>query len=401
MDVAGINSLVFYKTPHQNILLLGEAHRIGKCPPEKQDVYSVGDYVEMIFESKPDDKCLDFFTEIPTKKSYRTKHLNLMYNSGLDETYDFFFPLSRNKKFKTRFHFIDARTLDKNFIDTNEIYEIFQDYGPNSPYSLRELYKIAISRKKCEDYDFEDFKELGLEKEIIEKFVEVVTIEDLLHVLAYLLDINAQINRDYFVKFIKALEFFSGNKFFTSYKDLFRVIGYLLNINPEINRDYFKRFKKALEIFTGFRDKILTSYEDIEEWEEEYFKILRKELSKIDTSMIKVLEFKKYLLRANLECVYSVKYFYSMYGELISCITTIPMDAYTLSRLFIKFKEDKPERACNGKPISHVIIHTGSYHTDIYDNFLEQVFGPPEIRIKNEDNTDLCLEVPEFDFWER
>lgn len=170
---------------------------------------------------------------------------------------------------------------------------------------------------------------------------------------------------------------------------ILKAVDYLLTINQRGNRSAFLKVVKAFRKTGNWEDP-----EDIEIWEKSYFKIIEKELSKIDTTIIS-----REKLISNLRSVY--RYLLENGSELPEYLLMIvPMDLYVLSRMFIRF-DDKPNTICNKPTIDNIIIHSGSTHTNVYQLFLTMTFEiSPEISEENENLDDLCLPVRDFDFWE-
>lgn len=174
-------------------------------------------------------------------------------------------------------------------------------------------------------------------------------------------------------------------------KDLLKVIDYLLTINRRGNREYFEKVFRKFEEFEAAKD-----FEEIESWEKEYFKIIEKELKKLNTEIIS-----RKILITNLRETYHQKIEESSdsYATAIGVILDIPMDLYILSRMFIRF-DDKPSATCTKSTIDNIIIYSGSAHTETYRDFLNLSFRTePQINISNSYIENLCLEIPDFDFW--
>lgn len=176
-----------------------------------------------------------------------------------------------------------------------------------------------------------------------------------------------------------------------SESDLTNAIDYLLHINTEENRECFlKIFRTYAEIERFYDLSAILS------WEKEYFKIINKEMSKLDTSMIT-----KETLISNLSSTY--KYIKdtsvdNRYEELMLLVLTVPMDVYTLTRMFIKF-EEKPNSICALPTVDNVIVYSGAQHSIIYEHFLKITFEEPKIKSVSESENDLCVSIPKFDFW--
>lgn len=180
-----------------------------------------------------------------------------------------------------------------------------------------------------------------------------------------------------------------------SKSDLRRAIDYLLTINQEENIFYFHKIFKVFEEL-GFE------INDVNFWEESYFKIINKELGKLDKTIIS-----RETLISNLKDTYEHIIFNRPEGfdsgdefdELFGLLVMVPMDVYTLSRMFVKF--NKQGGSCNKSTVDNIIIHSGNAHTLIYEHFLNTLFGiQPEVRETNKFVDDLCLLVPKFNFWD-
>lgn len=175
-------------------------------------------------------------------------------------------------------------------------------------------------------------------------------------------------------------------------KVLLGALDYLLCFNKEKNQTYFN------EIFRVIDEEFGVNFDStIEIWEYIYFKTIEKELKKLDKEIIS-----KKILIENLRTTYHYlikKSGKGSYNEILSLLLSVPMDLYTLSRMFIKFNEKQSE-VCDKRTIENVIICADLVHTITYEHFLLITFKKePEIRFTNESSSDLCLSVKDYDFW--
>ena len=175
-------------------------------------------------------------------------------------------------------------------------------------------------------------------------------------------------------------------------ENIIKAMDYLLTIDREENRYYF------LSIFYEFNKLGFgLNGDELLSWEHDYFEIIEKELGKLDESIID-----RNTLILNLRETYhrEMRKHKGTMEVLLSQLTLIPIDIYTLCRMFIRF-DDKPNSICNRPTIDNVIVYTGAHHTEIYEDFLNITFRTPaEIKITNRDISDLCLQIGEFDYWQ-
>lgn len=199
---------------------------------------------------------------------------------------------------------------------------------------------------------------------------------------------------DYHLLVEKASEqFLSKLLELVSEDDLLRTMDYFLTINQEENRKYFLKFTEAYVMLVNHKIATMNKYI---RWESNYFAIVNKELDKLDKSMIT-----KEILIENLRMAY-----YSIIDEaenkpltIFELLMGLPMDVYVLSRLFIEFNKQRGID-CDLSKINNVIIFSGSAHTGVYERFLTGRLGiESEIDVFTDNNFDLCLPVPIFNFW--
>lgn len=310
MEISGVNSLLLYRFDNKRILLLGETHHSkNKC--SSRDSVDVSKFVAELSKRIPEDQCLDIFLE----GSYKNPIFS--GSSGLART-----RVKLEKQKSLRIHHVDPRML------LDERSSIWDSYG------LPDIKDFSIVESQ--------FKEL------------------------------------------------------VSQNDLVKAIDYLLTIDQEENRKYFRK------IFKVFEKLGLKKYNTTEFWEKTYFKIINKELGKLDETIIS-----REVLINNLRNAYhslvasrAEGFKGNQYDEVFGLLIMVPMDIYTLSRMFVKFNE-KPGSSCNKTSVDNIIVHSGSAHTLVYEYFLNTSFGiQPDIRETNKWKVDLCLAVPEFDFWD-
>jgi hypothetical protein len=164
------------------------------------------------------------------------------------------------------------------------------------------------------------------------------------------------------------------------------IISYILGIDTsEFNKDYYLEFLSAINKFLG-ANFIISNKNKFP------FKIIDKELSKMNKSIDK---------HAFIQTLYKLY----IKQTLIHALSTIFMDIYVLSRLFITFdklKMSRGPRACQ-KYIEpkNVIIYGGRDHIDVYANFFERFFKiKPIINIVNS-TKNQCITLPKsFDFFQ-
>jgi hypothetical protein len=81
-----------------------------------------------------------------------------------------------------------------------------------------------------------------------------------------------------------------------------------------------------------------------------------------------------------------------------------PMDLYFLTRLFIKFDENKMgrtvEKCQNSDVIKNAIIYTGAGHTQIYRSFFEKFFNVQPTLVVGAGGKTQCLKLHQFDYFE-
>ena len=309
MNISGINSLVFYRTEHKRILLLGEVHSLeGECAPKTKNSVRVATYLKRLLKI-PNGECLDIFLEGSYKIPIISRHSNLAKNIS---------KLSFVKLNNLRIHHTDPRV-------------IISEGRKYSPFAV--MIILLLESKNYED---------------------VLSEEDLIKTLDYLLTINRKENRKYFLKLIRAF-----------------------STDPKVMRLF--RF-----------------------WEASYFKIITKELKKLDKTTMtrkKLLTNLSEVYHENIrEGTYQTK---NKLVDLMLTLIALPIDLYNLSRMFIKFNK-KRDSTCNKLTVDNIIIYTGSIHTQIYEKFFNRVFNTtPLIKSVNQSHADLCLPVPKFNFWEK
>jgi hypothetical protein len=160
------------------------------------------------------------------------------------------------------------------------------------------------------------------------------------------------------------------------------ILMYLLGINDDGKNAYHDYLSDLFRL-------INVAHPPFKEYEKSYFKIINKEIGKMD-EIIDKTRFLNILLEI-----------YMKNFDLITGALNIPMDIYCLSRLFIKFDETKMERGPGGcrffsKP-KNVIIYTGANHSRTYESFIKSYFDiDPTFSQKS---YGQCLEFNEFDFF--
>lgn len=168
------------------------------------------------------------------------------------------------------------------------------------------------------------------------------------------------------------------------------ILSYLLSIDTSkhpqlVYRNYIKYMLKLV----GHNFNIL-DVNEMDEWENRYFKYINKGLSKMDKDIDKT-RFLNVLLEIYMEE-------FDIYTSLLN----IPMDLYCLIRLFIKFDETKLKRgpqSCDNLSINNVIIYTGDNHARLYRLFLEKYFNTqPKLTIQNK-KTQCILLNNKFDLF--
>lgn len=173
------------------------------------------------------------------------------------------------------------------------------------------------------------------------------------------------------------------NKINAKYRNVKRpILMYLLGWDtPSGKMEYYKYINELYDTFSVDRP-------DIDKFQEAYFRIIQKELSKMDKS-IEMNRFMETLLTVYLKTV-----------DLWTAILNAPMDIYCLSRIFIQFNEAKMSRGpggCKNPKTQNVIVYTGANHTRVYETFLKSYFNvDPTISLKSQVQ---CMEFPEFDFF--
>lgn len=317
MNISGINSLMYYKDLGKRILLLGETHSTeGMCKQPTKNIVEISKYVKKLADEIPDDECLDLFFEGTYKKIFDTTE-----DSGLSITRNKLIESSLGDPMRIRVHHTDLR------------------------FFSRAIYPVVF---------------------FLDSFAK--TKSDIPQAFQNLLPEN----------------------------ELFNIIDYLLIINQEENRKYFL---KLFEIFNeSTTDKI--SENSIKSWEKRYFKTINKELNKLDQSLMTkeiLLSYLSVTYRQITDKISSITK--DEYAKVMVLLLALPMDVYNLSRMFIRF-DNKYRNVCNKPTVDNVIIYTGSLHTIIYEHFFNITFGiNPIIRHVNTSIVNLCLSVPEFDFW--
>ena len=346
MYISGISTLIQYNFEDRKILLLGEAHTNEKtCDLTKKDTIDVAQYVTNVTDEIPDNMCLDIFLEGSYKQRFsRFPDSGMIRTSETLETKNFLsrvLEIIRLKKGKNlRIHYIDPRMIldDRSWISHSWIRVV-------SPY----VYKL---------------------KDVMEKFRDLISENDLLDALDHLLTFKKKQNRKAFLKV------------FQTFKELgkgsFQKIGFLQS----------------------------ETLENIDFWEETYFKIIEKELGKLDDSTISRKQLVRHLRNTYHYLIqypqerYANIFLYDEYEWALNCLMLAPMDMYTLARMFIKF-DDKPGTICNDNPlIINLIVHSGSGHTEVYEHFLNAAFGiQPTVKHENPHFDQLCLDIGDFDYW--
>ncbi len=161
----------------------------------------------------------------------------------------------------------------------------------------------------------------------------------------------------------------------------------------------FDRSKKAQKHFENYLSDLFEmigkNYDpkNYEKYMEHYFKLIDKEISKID---------KKYTRQAFYKNLLDIYYEFSE-GILCDFVFIIPMDIYFLSRSLIQFDQKKINRGpnnCSGQQIKNIIFYGGAYHANIYMKFYEKFFNQePTIYIDNIDPFEQCIVFDQpFDF---
>jgi len=329
------SSFYFYPNVHnKRILLMGEGHYYGRyrCSYyknkiiQKNNLFKIHEWLSAL--SKDSKECLDLFVELDyilDRSEIDLKLLQKMYESkksGIKELINTFancFLASKGSnitcKYKNlRYHYANARTA----ISKTNIIE-----PENELYFLRSPFTI-IHDTLLNDYAKYDY----YKKEIIAKLSRN-TCENIIY---YLLGLN---------------------KNGTAIKDILDII---TNINLKFN--YIV---------------IYITEEDLESYYKFYFRIIEKELSKLDPTIDRNA-FLKTMASLYLQDVHK-------YPDMADNFHCVNMDVYLLSRLFIRFDEKKlgrgPEK-CREKSnlfIKNAIIYGGDYHILFYKKFIEKFFG--------------------------
>ena len=174
------------------------------------------------------------------------------------------------------------------------------------------------------------------------------------------------------------------------------MISWLLMLSNNGKKEFYKLFS----IYNSLNIGSEISIKQIQEWEQKYFTVVKKELSKIDNNIIN----KTKLLRV-LKHVYSnintLPFTNSIFEVKIALLTATPMDVYILSRLFIRFNKRRPAYICETDTIDNCIIYSGANHSTIYKNFIYTLFNiKPSYKSVNKDPLDLCLPCSsKFNYW--
>ena len=176
-----------------------------------------------------------------------------------------------------------------------------------------------------------------------------------------------------------------------------RTIDHLLTIDKEENEKYF------LQICDSFSRK---DCDELKQWEQKYFKVIEKELSKLDESIITREELVKGLRDVYSAIIDMTGTEYNPYPTIFPeqtasyLLTSAPTDLYNLARMFIKF-DNKQRSSCDTTKVDNVIIYSIFTQASVYELFFYNTFGAiPDIRVENKNWDELCIEVPDFDFWE-
>lgn len=197
--------------------------------------------------------------------------------------------------------------------------------------------------------------------------------------------------KEYTFGYAEKLYFYNKNfRDSISESDIIGAIDYLLTINRKKNRQYFLKIAELMKKFL----RIPPMVSDFDSWEENYFKIIEKGFRKLNRSIMS---------RTKLITTLRIVYHHLIENKLdysMGILSMIPMDLYTLIRMFTEFN-DKPSRVCNSnRTIKNIIIHSGSAHTEVYDFFLNTCFKiNPEARFENTHKSVMCVFVKNFDFW--
>lgn len=138
------------------------------------------------------------------------------------------------------------------------------------------------------------------------------------------------------------------------------ILSYALMINGKNKKYYFNFIKYAYKL-VGLK----YNQDEIDVYHQDYFTLIKKELSKMDPSIDKP-KFLNILLEI-----------YMKGFDLFTSLLDFPMDMYILSRIFINFDKTKLRGpiSCQTQDVQYVICHTGSAHTDIYRLFFENYFN--------------------------
>lgn len=308
MFISGLDKLSYYKFNRpisKRILFLGEIHESkGLCDPTVEDSITVPNFLLNLMKKIPKGERLDIFLEG-------------FYKIG---------------------SFTESKDADSILVETGKMLEFIKSSCDCD--QLRVHY--ADPRVVMEDDETFLTYPLGGKAKYHKEIKELVTEQEILGAINYLLTINKEENQKHFIKVFKSID------------------------------------------QLGF-----ATVELIKRWEIIYFKIIEKELSKLDESVVT-----RDKLISSLSKVYRYLLDERTFPKdriirLLKILLCLPMDVYILSRIFIRFKDETT--------IKNVVVYTGSGHIEVYEAFLFFVFNDyPDVESKSSDN---CLAVPKFDFW--
>ena len=326
MLISGIRYFGFYTTNNKKILLLGETHQETtklQCKSEQEQVVDIASFlVEDILNKKPKDNIIDFFFESGFKENtirgYKTGLSRAP--SVLEETVPFI------AKKGIRVHHVDPRKI---LVDGRVV--------------TNSLTKFLSQIEKTHG-------------KFTQKYKEVVDEDTLKNALLYLLDINREENRKYFLKVLESMV--------------------LMGFNPNMK--------------------------EFEDWEDGYFKIIHKRFKKLDERIISKEDLIKVLLQT-----YEIMFENLLNGTKPNSYVTrfvlllsAPADLYVLTRLFTKF-ENKRDIITNSENVDSVVVYSGVAHSYIYSTFLNIFYQTsPIIEYSSPSKREQCVKIPDsFDFW--
>lgn len=179
-----------------------------------------------------------------------------------------------------------------------------------------------------------------------------------------------------------------------SLKQIKGMIDYLLFVDRKVN------VKHALKVFDILGKHKKENVDKLKGWVLVYDKIIAKELSKMDTTLMSTERLLKNLRDVYFEIIESNS---DDIERMFQIMSLVPVNLYNLARMFIKFDESKKRSACPDAKVENIIIYSNvAGGSTVYQRFFENLFAlTPDVKettVWGEPSV-FCLTVKDFDFW--